>query len=474
MAELVNEATGPQTLGQTSITNGTSGVPAAQGQGLTMPPTAPPEQGGRSLRKRAPTMDTLSSPTHEGDRTTRSGASFANRPKWMPKLKLKVNESSDGRRQSFLGPYDRDLDSEDEDLVFEEQFLLRMPPGKELERLREIVAKRGAASDIWFKFKDPRRAVFHIGDSLHPAKLVDLPCIIESQKTLDNKHMFKVSDICQMLVVEDTNLPSEEALLAHKKAFNANEFIWPHGMTPPLRHVRKRRFRKRLNRQAIETVEQEVERLLSEEKNGVHVEETLFEDADPDASDSEFLRKVMPPESPDEGSEMGDVKEENEDDAFAAIIEQALQEASDDDDEDDDDDDSEDEDDDDDGDRDDDGGSASGSGSGSGSGSDADEDDEEYSGAMKLVADEIRHLEAAIAKKNEDIAKVTNVALKNRFMTAVAKMTADLEGKLAHRERLLAEHRAQKEKEEVEDGDESEDDGEAGGEELFGDPMDIA
>jgi transcription initiation factor TFIID subunit 7 len=154
MAELVGEATTAQATGQVNQANGVPIAPAVQGQGLTMPPTAPPEQGGRSLRKRAPTMDTTSSsPTHEGDRTTRSGASFANRPKWMPKLKLKVNESSDGRRQSFLGPYDRDLDSEDEDLVFEEQFLLRMPPGKELERLREVVAKRGAASDIWFKFK---------------------------------------------------------------------------------------------------------------------------------------------------------------------------------------------------------------------------------------------------------------------------------------------------------------------------------
>lgn len=45
---------------------------------------------------------------------------------------------------------------------------------------------------------DPRRAVFRIGDTLHSAKLVDLPCIIESQKTLDNKHMFKVADICQV------------------------------------------------------------------------------------------------------------------------------------------------------------------------------------------------------------------------------------------------------------------------------------
>jgi TATA-binding protein-associated factor Taf7 len=37
-----------------------------------------------------------------------------------------------------------------------------------------------------------------MGESLYPAKLVDLPCIVESQKTLDNKHMFKVSDICQV------------------------------------------------------------------------------------------------------------------------------------------------------------------------------------------------------------------------------------------------------------------------------------
>jgi len=37
-----------------------------------------------------------------------------------------------------------------------------------------------------------------MSENLYPAKLVDLPCIVESQKTLDNKHMFKVSDICQV------------------------------------------------------------------------------------------------------------------------------------------------------------------------------------------------------------------------------------------------------------------------------------
>lgn len=45
---------------------------------------------------------------------------------------------------------------------------------------------------------DSRRAVFHIGNNTYSSKLVDLPCVIESQKTLDNKQMFKVADICQV------------------------------------------------------------------------------------------------------------------------------------------------------------------------------------------------------------------------------------------------------------------------------------
>lgn len=135
-----------------AVINAPSIQPIAPTQGLTAPPTAPDQ--GRSLRKRAPTMATDTGSVDEvGERTTRSGTAFAGRARWMPKLKLKVNESADGRRQSFLGPYDRDLDSEDEELVFEEHFLLRMPEGKEADRMRDLVAKRAAMPDVWFKFK---------------------------------------------------------------------------------------------------------------------------------------------------------------------------------------------------------------------------------------------------------------------------------------------------------------------------------
>ena len=59
----------------------------------------------------------------------------------------------------------------------------------------------------------------------------------------------------KMLVVED-KIPGEDAL-ANRGNFNIDEFIWPHGITPPLKHVRKRRFRKRVNRRVREHADDE-------------------------------------------------------------------------------------------------------------------------------------------------------------------------------------------------------------------------
>ena len=89
-------------------------------------------------------------------RRTRASAyrsSSAHRP--QPKLKLKLSEKAAAQApgMSFLGPYDRELDSDDEDLVFEEQFILRMPPGEDCDRLRKMVQSREVGNDVWFKFK---------------------------------------------------------------------------------------------------------------------------------------------------------------------------------------------------------------------------------------------------------------------------------------------------------------------------------
>jgi transcription initiation factor TFIID subunit 7 len=86
------------------------------------------------------------------ERTTRSSNT---KSKPQPKLKLKLSDkaASQAPGTSFLGQYDRELDSDDEDLAFEEQFILRMPPGEDCDKLKKAVASREVGDDVWFKFK---------------------------------------------------------------------------------------------------------------------------------------------------------------------------------------------------------------------------------------------------------------------------------------------------------------------------------
>ncbi|PBK69955.1 hypothetical protein ARMSODRAFT_935864 [Armillaria solidipes] len=388
------------------------------------------------------------------ERTTRS-TSVKNKP--PPKLKLKLSEKAAAQApgMSFLGQYDRELDSDDEELAFEEQFILRMPGGEDCEKLRKMVAARELPNDVWFKFKDSRRGVFHIGNSTYTSKLVDLPCIIESQKTLDNKQMFKVADICQMLVVEN-RIENEDAA-ANQRSFNIEEFIWPHGITPPLHHVRKRRFRKRINRRTIESVEQAVERLLEEDSLATEVKYEVLENVNPDLSDSEFIEReeaidAATPAISDLGDAAtpggdigeyegeGDEEEEEEpdgdiDEELAAELDLALgdeEQGDGDEDEDDEDDESE---------------------------EDEDDEDDEEAQARKLLNEEIRDLEAAVAKKGNEIASSSNPLIRKRFEDALKKLTYDLETKIAQRDELQEIQRLKKEGITLDSNRESDSDG---------------
>lgn len=60
--------------------------------------------------------------------------------------------------------------------------------------------------------EESRKLIFKEDANLHPATLLDLPCIIEAMKTLDSKTYYKAGDISQMLYVHETTLPSIEDL----------------------------------------------------------------------------------------------------------------------------------------------------------------------------------------------------------------------------------------------------------------------
>lgn len=93
--------------------------------------------------------------------------------------KVKLNFSKKGvvggRYSSFLGHYDREIDSDEEELEMEEHFVLRLPGEKEADELRALLKGKGAGGKkkfgskaagqtkeggveesvegVWFKFK---------------------------------------------------------------------------------------------------------------------------------------------------------------------------------------------------------------------------------------------------------------------------------------------------------------------------------
>eukprot|EP01084_Bolivina_argentea_P115168 204859_1 len=75
-----------------------------------------------------------------------------------------------------------------------------------------------------------REFELHIpGDNtIYKTKLMDLPCIIESQKTYNKNLYFKTGDISQMLVVENTDTEQH----------GHGQYILDSGITPPSSDIR--------------------------------------------------------------------------------------------------------------------------------------------------------------------------------------------------------------------------------------------
>lgn len=99
-------------------------------------------------------------------------------------------------------------------------------------------------------------------------KVYDLPTVIEALKTIDNKSFYKTADICQLMICKtEPEIEEEESPNKNKKK-DPNKvdkkFLFPHGITPPCKNVRKRRFRKTLKKKYVEMpeIEKELKRLL--------------------------------------------------------------------------------------------------------------------------------------------------------------------------------------------------------------------
>ncbi|KAJ5153671.1 TAFII55 protein conserved region [Penicillium coprophilum] len=172
--------------------------------------------------------------------------------------------------------YDSEASDTENDPAIEEQFILRMLPGEDCEHLRKLINDKAIkGNEFGFKplTREGRRAVVKIRDHQYAAALVDLPCIIEGMKSWDRRGWYKSADICQMLLVLGRVNSDQEAmeypLPPDVDCPDDKTLQYPHGLAPPLRWVRKRRFRDRVSTRTIEQVEKAVEELMAQDETSI-------------------------------------------------------------------------------------------------------------------------------------------------------------------------------------------------------------
>ncbi|XP_052792960.1 transcription initiation factor TFIID subunit 7-like [Mya arenaria] len=168
----------------------------------------------------------------------------------------------------------------------EQQFIMRLPPGP-AEALRQELRNESPHVRDRLSIElqsDLRKGAIRYGNDYIPAKMVDLPCIIECHKTVDMKTLYKTADISQILIptTEDDIAGDEnEGPGSKKKGDKDKKYLYNHGITPPLKNVRKRRFRKTLKKKYMEQpdIEKEVKRLFRADYEAIDVKwELITED----------------------------------------------------------------------------------------------------------------------------------------------------------------------------------------------------
>jgi transcription initiation factor TFIID subunit 7 len=230
--------------------------------------------------------------------------------------------------------YDSEASDTENDPAIEEQFILRMLPGEDCELLKKIIndkSFKGHQLGIKALTREGRRAIVSVRDHQYAAALVDLPCIVEGMKSWDRRGWYKSADICQMLLVLGRVNSDQEAmeypLPPDVDCPDEKTLQYPHGLAPPLRWVRKRRFRDRVSTRTIEQVEKAVEELMAKDETSIFPPK--FE-----LVDSTSLNRVeglvqsgaYEDEYDDEQDAYGEAEEEMDDfeDALAAEMEAAL------------------------------------------------------------------------------------------------------------------------------------------------------
>ncbi|KAF2360473.1 TAFII55 protein conserved region, partial [Trinorchestia longiramus] len=110
----------------------------------------------------------------------------------------------------------------------ENHFILRVPQ-PQAEMLRELLRSNQSSNikdqlsiqlDHSADSNDMRNGVITVDTMMYKARLVDLPTVVESWKTIDNKNFYKTADICQILELPEIEKEVKRLLRADEEALN--------------------------------------------------------------------------------------------------------------------------------------------------------------------------------------------------------------------------------------------------------------
>uniref|UniRef100_A0A1I7Y809 TAFII55_N domain-containing protein n=1 Tax=Steinernema glaseri TaxID=37863 RepID=A0A1I7Y809_9BILA len=120
-----------------------------------------------------------------------------------------------------------------------------------------------------------RNGTVRFDGQLMSAKVYDLPCLNEVVKTIDNKNVYKVADLSQIIICSHDTEDQFEIAPVQKEPVvpvqgvdssrkKEKQFQYPHGLTPPMKNARKRRFRKTKKKKYVDVpdLDRELKRLL--------------------------------------------------------------------------------------------------------------------------------------------------------------------------------------------------------------------
>ncbi|GMR43355.1 hypothetical protein PMAYCL1PPCAC_13550, partial [Pristionchus mayeri] len=154
-----------------------------------------------------------------------------------------------------------------EDIQDWENHLIMRVPEHLADRIGRLVDEEGPRDDLAISITstDMHHANVRVGQHILTGKIHELPCVVEVMKTIDKKNLYKVTDLAQVLVLTDESVakpPEKED--ESKKKDSKKSTAWPHGLTPPMKSARIRRFRKTKKKKYMDApeVEKELKRLL--------------------------------------------------------------------------------------------------------------------------------------------------------------------------------------------------------------------